>query len=209
MSKSSHLIRQGTGTQFYITSILAVALSGSSLSTLFLFKAKPNTKFEVQRYYVLHFASCLEHCDFFLPFHQTSILSEFWKNCICHHKFKMCFTICLAPLGTGEQPFLGCSSWGRGQPGGTPLCTTSAVREQLLSPQITTHRTLGALPEALHPSLAPNWSLSSTETILVGEILVFRTKCLSQGALTSWKLNTARCMLKAVQLLIYWRYFFS
>lgn len=153
-----------------------------------------------------------------LPFHWTSKLSDmsFKKlNPPPRVQYVFCGVCCSAPLGTREQPVLGVAVLGvGGQPGGTPLCTTAAGCEcrVWVSPCRSLPTALiGCSPwrTLLHPLLARNCSLGSTETILAGVILKgpsARAKELSVPE--NWKPPGGCCRLYS-WLVVYRRHSFS
>lgn len=99
--------------------------------------------------------------------------------------------------------------WGGGSSGGggeswlgPPLCTTSAVCEHPVA-----HRVL-SLKDSASPFACSKLELGQHRAH-PGWGNTKLTECSSQGALSSPKLETARWVLRAVQVFRYWRRLFS
>lgn len=168
------------------TGILEVALSDNNSPTLFLFKAKPET---MRRYYALHFACCLgQVCWSAISPNLQTVQYEFQKNETRRHECNMCFAASLAVLrwALGRWQFWGWGESRLGPPPAPPLPCVSTLQLTGCSPWRT----------PLHPSLAPNWSLGSTEPIPAGEVLKrpsARAERLSVPK--NWKLPGGCCRL--------------
>lgn len=168
------------------TGILEVALSDNNSPTLFLFKAKPET---MRRYYALHFACCLgQVCWSAISPNLQTVQYEF-------QKMKPAATNAICVL---QRP-LRCSAgrWGGGSSGGGGRAGWDTPPAPPL-PCVSTLQLTGCSPwrTPLHPSLAPNWSLGSTEPIPAGEVLKrpsARAERLSVPK--NWKLPGGCCRL--------------